>query len=321
MAKVTGGISPRRDIPPFSPVTLQAWFARRDDRNATGRRVVLWPDTFTNYFHSEVGVAAVEALEAAGFRVTMPTLHVCCGRPLYDFGMLDLARRYLERVVHELGDDIRDGVPVIGVEPSCVATFKDELPKMLPHDENARRLAKQTYHFADFLDQQAERWEPPRLDRKALLHGHCHHHATGGLRGEQKLLERMGVEVEALDSGCCGMAGSFGFVDEHYDVSMACGERVLLPKVREASPDTLVVADGFSCRTQIEQGDTGRRALHVAQVLKMAREHGPGGPSGSHPERGYLEPPSTNGHRPRVVAAALVGGALAAGAYAWRRST
>jgi Fe-S oxidoreductase len=281
--------------------------------------VVLWPDTFTNHFHADVGVAAVEALEHAGFRVAMPGGHVCCGRPLYDYGMLTLARRYLEKVIAEFRDDIRAGVPFVGVEPSCIAVFKDELPNLLPHDEDAKRLCKQAFHFAEFLGEHADGWVPPRLARKALLHGHCHHKATGGIDSEQKLLERMGVEVEALDSGCCGMAGGWGYEAGHYDVSVACGERVLLPKIREASRDTLVVADGFSCRSQIEQGGTGRHGLHLAQVLKLAREHGPSGPRGYYPERALAGAPRPAAARKILLAAALAGaGALALAA--WNRA-
>jgi Fe-S oxidoreductase len=162
---------------------------------------------------------------------------------------------------------------VVGIEPSCVAVFKDELPKLLALDEDAKRLAKQTFHLSELLAGRDD-YEPPALEGKALLHGHCHHKATGGIAPERELLERMGLEVEELDSGCCGMAGGWGYEPGHYDVSIACGERVLLPKVREASPETVVVADGFSCKSQIEQAGTGRRALHVAEVIKLARERG-----------------------------------------------
>jgi FAD/FMN-containing dehydrogenase/Fe-S oxidoreductase len=264
------GMAPEREMPEFAPVTFQKWFSNRGGPRVQGgkKKIVLWPDTFTNHFHPEIGVAAVEVLEAEGYRVEVPAGHVCCGRPLYDYGMLDTARRYLERMLELLREDIRAGVPVVGLEPSCVAVFKDELVKMLPHDEDARRLSEQTFHFAEFLDE--EGYEPPVLPGKALLHGHCHHKATGGISSEQKLLEAMLLEVEAPDSGCCGMAGSFGFEASHYDISIACGERVLLPEVRKAGPETVVVADGFSCRTQIQQGGTGRQAVHVAQVLQRA---------------------------------------------------
>ena len=186
--------------------------------------------------------------------------------------MLDLAQRYALRVVDHLREEIRAGTPVVGVEPSCVAVFKDDLRKLLTLDEDAERLAKQTFHLSEFLAHHG--YEPPALQGKALLHGHCHHKATGGTSAEKELLERMELEVEELDSGCCGMAGGWGYEPGHYEVSMACGERVLLPKVREASPETLIVSDGFSCRSQIEQGDTGRRGMHVAEVMKLARDRG-----------------------------------------------
>jgi FAD/FMN-containing dehydrogenase/Fe-S oxidoreductase len=311
LAKLAMGISQKREIPPFASPTLQEWFAKRPQRDGGGRRIVLWADTFTNYFQAQVGTAAVEALEDAGFHVVIPKLHLCCGRPLYDYGMLDLARRYAERVVEHLREDIRAGVPVVGIEPSCVAVFKDELPKLLTLDEDAERLAKQTFHLSEFLAR--EGYEPPQLQGRALLHGHCHHKATGGLSPEKELLEKMGLEVEELDSGCCGMAGGWGYEPGHYDVSMACGERVLLPKVREASPETLVVAGGFSCRSQIEQGGTGRGALHVAEVLALARGRGA---IPAYPERAVGGPAGR-----RLVLGALVlgAGAFLAGALAARR--
>ncbi|TMM20679.1 MAG: FAD-binding oxidoreductase [Actinobacteria bacterium] len=270
LVKAAMGVSQKRQVPPFSSPPFKQRFAERPQRNGGGRRVILWADTFTNYFHAPIGVAAAEALEHAGYHVVVPQLHLCCGRPLYDYGMLGRARRYAERVVDKLRDDIRAGTPVVGVEPSCIAVFKDELSKLMAFDEDAMRLSKQAFHLSEFLAK--EDYEPPQLRGKALLHGHCHHRATGGISSEKKLLETMGLDVEELDSGCCGMAGGWGYEPDHYDVSIACGERVLLPKVREAPAETLVVADGFSCRSQIEQTHTGREALHVAQVLKLARE-------------------------------------------------
>jgi len=152
--KLAAGMSQEREMPELAPLTLRDWFFRRGEQNQGGRKVILWPDTFNNYFHVEVGVAAVEALEAAGYRVVMPRGHLCCGRPLYDYGMLSPARRYLERVLDELRDDLRAGVPVIGIEPSCLAVFKDELPKLIPHDEDATRLCRQSFHFAEFLQKE-----------------------------------------------------------------------------------------------------------------------------------------------------------------------
>jgi FAD/FMN-containing dehydrogenase/Fe-S oxidoreductase len=285
MFKWAAGIHQKREVPPFAHVTLRDWFAERGPRGGGGRRVVFWADTFTNYLEPGVGIAAIEALEDAGFDVVVPSTHLCCGRPLYDYGMLDLAEAYLRKVLDRLRDDIRAGTPVVGVEPSCIAVFKDELVNLWPNDEDAQRLCTQAHHFGEFLATQAGDWEPPQLRRKVLLHGHCHHKATGGTGPEKKLLERMGADVEELDAGCCGMAGGWGYETGHYDVSVACGERMLLPKVREAAADTLVVADGFSCRSQIEQGDTGRRALHLGQALALARIYGPAGPPGAYPEQ------------------------------------
>jgi FAD/FMN-containing dehydrogenase/Fe-S oxidoreductase len=317
--KLTAGIHPKRHVPEFAPVTLKQWFARRPLRNGGGRRVILWADTFTNYLEPEVGITAVEALEDAGFHVVVPQGHLCCGRPLYDYGMLDLAEAYLKNVLRALRDEIRAGTPVVGIEPSCVAVFRDELIKLWPMNQDARRLAKQTDHFSAFLSKNAPDWEPPQLHRKALLHGHCHQKATGGTAPDKELLERMGVEVEELDAGCCGMAGGWGYEHGHYDVSIACGERVLLPKVRDAPRDTVVVTDGFSCRSQIEQGQTGRRALHAAQVLALAREFGPNGPPGPHPERAAPARPQPGAVRTASRAAVAVGVAAAAAGFTYVR--
>jgi FAD/FMN-containing dehydrogenase/Fe-S oxidoreductase len=314
LAKLAAGVHPDRQLPQFAPLTLREWYAQRGTDNPAGQKVILWPDTFTNHFHTEVGVAAVEALEDAGCRVVIPQGHLCCGRPLYDYGMLDLAARYLERVLDALRDEIRAGTPVVGAEPSCVAVFKDELLKMRPDDEDARRLAQQTYHLAEFL--QHVEYVPPPLSRKVVLHEHCHQHATGGVDPDRTLLEAMGLEVEVPESGCCGMAGAWGYERGHYDVSIACGERVLLPKVREVPADTLVVSAGFSCRSQIEQA-TERHALHVAQVIQLARDHGASGPSGPFPERAAAPKPSSSPSRRGAV---VVGVAAAAGVAVFARS-
>jgi Fe-S oxidoreductase len=237
--------------------------------------------------------------------VILPEGHVCCGRPLYDYGFLGLAERYLRRSLEQLREWYERGIPIVGLEPSCVAVFKDELLKLLPEDADAKRLAENTFHFAEFF----ERFDValPTLERKAFVWGHCHHKATGGIDPEVRLLEKMGVDVETLQAGCCGLAGSWGFEAGHHEVSMQCGEQGLLPRVRELDDETIVVADGFSCKTQIEEGDTGRRALHVAQVLKLAREHGEAGPRGPHPERLYYEvrPQRSLARRAARVAAAV----------------
>jgi FAD/FMN-containing dehydrogenase/Fe-S oxidoreductase len=320
LAKLTAGIDRRRPLPSFAPQTLQRWFAERGGaRNPDGRRVVLFPDTFNNHLHTNVGVACVEAIEAAGWHVVMPSGHVCCGRPLYDYGFLDAADRYLRHVLDVLREEIRAGTPVVGMEPSCLAVFKDELPKMLPHDDDAKRLAANVYHFGEFFT--TFDIAPPHLDREAVLWGHCHHRATGGVDPDQQVLERMGVSVESVSGGCCGLAGSWGFEDGKYDISMDCGEQALLPAVRASGADTLIIANGFSCKTQIADAGTGRRALHLAEVMAMAREHGSDGARNGQPAdwTPRRPRPSTRRRVWRVVlpAAALVA-AAAAGAAAVR---
>lgn len=233
------------------------------------RRVILWPDTFTNYFHPEIARAALEVLEEAGFQVSVPQAHLCCGRPLYDFGMLDHAKEYLTRIMQILGPEIDAGMPIVVLEPSCASVFRDELRGLFPQDQRATALRQNTFLLSEFLHTRAVAYKPPALHRKVLLHGHCHHKAVMSLNAEEAVLRSTGVELQSLDSGCCGMAGSFGFEREKYEVSRAVGERVLLPAVREASPQTLIVSDGFSCREQIAQL-TGRRAFHLAEILKLA---------------------------------------------------
>ena len=269
-AKRMAGIAKERDMPEFAKQTFKDWFAQRACPNPGADPVVLFADTFSNYLEPYVAQAAVEVLEAAGYRVVVPQKPLCCGRPLYDYGMLHLARRYLHSLVNGLLPWIREGVPVVGVEPSCVAVFRDELAAMLPEDLDANRLNMQTLTLSEFLEQHAPGFDMPRLDgQRAIVHGHCQQEAVMGMSAEQKVYERMGLDYEVLDSGCCGLAGSWGFEDGHYDLSVKIGERRLLPAVREAGESTLVVADGFSCRTQVGQL-TGRRPLHTAEIVKLA---------------------------------------------------
>jgi Fe-S oxidoreductase len=231
--------------------------------------VLLFPDTFTNHFHPDAARAAVQVLEAAGFAVRVPERPLCCGRPLYDFGMLDLARRQLRRLLATLGPALRAGVPLVGLEPSCLAVFRDELPNLLPGDADARLLAGGSFTLAELLAGHAGGWRPPPIGGRAIVQGHCHQQAVIGMEPDLALLRAAGVDAELLDAGCCGMAGAFGFEADHYQMAMAVGERRLLPAVRTADPDTLVLADGFSCRTQIEQA-TGRHPLHLAEALAAA---------------------------------------------------
>ena len=232
--------------------------------------VLLWADTFNNYFLPSTARAAVEVLETAGFRVIVPQANLCCGRPLYDFGMLDRAKSLLLQILDELAPEIEAGIPVVGLEPSCVAVFRDELVNLFPHDERAQALSRQTFLLSEFLEQKLGPDSTlPQLSRKALLHGHCHHKSIMKMTAEESLLHRLGVQFQSPAPGCCGMAGSFGFEHDKYEVSAAIGELELLPAVRNAPNDWLIIADGFSCREQIAQS-TGRHALHLAEVLQMA---------------------------------------------------
>ncbi len=238
-------------------------------RNDSIPSVLLWPDTFNNYFTPAPARAAVEVLEAAGYRVLVPRAHLCCGRPLYDFGLLDRAQSLLLEILDTLEPEIEAGIPIVGLEPSCVAVFRDELLNFFPHDSRAQKLARQTFLLSEFLDQQSGNAPLPQFPRKALLHGHCHHKSIMKMTTEESLLRRLGIDFTTPAPGCCGMAGSFGFHAEKYDVSAAIGELELLPAVRRAPADWLIIADGFSCREQIAQG-THRHALHLAEVLQMA---------------------------------------------------
>jgi len=315
LVKRAAGIAPSRDLPRFARVPFTTWFAGRRRRNIGRPRVLLWPDTFTNYFHPAIARSAVRVLESAGYEIVLPRQPLCCGRPLYDYGMLATARSWLHGIIDTLAEEIHAGIPVVALEPSCAAVFRDELRNMLPYDEDARRLSSNTWLLSEFLERHADGWERPRLRRRALVHAHCHHRAVMTFDAEMRLLESLGLETELLDSGCCGMAGGFGFEAEHVQVSVKAGERVLMPAVRRAAADTLIVADGFSCREQIAQL-TDRRALHLAQVLDMALRDGPHGVRGR-PENSRIavEQLATLEPAQIITAAALVG----AGVFLARR--
>jgi FAD/FMN-containing dehydrogenase/Fe-S oxidoreductase len=309
IAKFAAGVSPHRTIHAFAPQTFRDWFNKtRTTRNnaetntiyagnklgkgtaseacrersrrlpssgkETGalvpegqQEVLLWPDTFNNYFSPHIAKAAVEVLEHAGFRVRIPRVPLCCGRPLYDFGFLNRAKALLKKVLDQLEPQIAAGIPIVGLEPSCIAVFRDELCNLFPNDPRARALSQQTFLLSEFLEN--HQVPLPRMNRCALLHGHCHHKSLMKMTAEESLLHRLGVDFQSPAPGCCGMAGSFGFEHDKYKISAAIGELELLPAVRNASPDCLIIADGFSCREQIAQL-TPRRALHLAEVLQMS---------------------------------------------------
>jgi FAD/FMN-containing dehydrogenase/Fe-S oxidoreductase len=275
-AKRAAGIAPERTLPQFAPVTFRQWFRRRGPRNSGKPPVILWADTFNNYFHPRVAAAATEVLEDAGFFVRVPRAPLCCGRPLYDYGFLDAANNLLGGVLTHLRPAIEAGVPVVGLEPSCLAVFRDEMLDLRPNDEDAKRLHGQVFTLAEFLLRHD--YKPPRLEREIAVHGHCHQKAIVSLNAEKRLFEAMGAKPEILDDGCCGMAGSFGFEPHKYELSRQIFEQKLGPHLRAFPADRLVLADGFSCKTQIAQ-ETGQRPLHLAELLRMA-QRGDGLPEG-----------------------------------------
>jgi FAD/FMN-containing dehydrogenase/Fe-S oxidoreductase len=272
LAKRTGGIAREREIPRFARQRFSQWYARRGSRAAEGQRVILWPDTFTDNFHPDVARAAVAVLERAGYQVEVPAQPLCCGLTWISTGQLGVASRVLRRTIRHLLPALRAGVPVVVLEPSCAAVFRSDAAELLGTDQ-ARLLASRTRTLAELLTESA--WPPPGLQQdlagrmtvRAIAQVHCHQHAVLGFGPDQELLKRCGVDVAVLDSGCCGLAGNFGFERGHYDVSAACAERGLWPAARAADPDTVLLADGFSCRTQLAAGHTGREGLHLAQLL------------------------------------------------------
>ncbi len=277
LVKRLGGVAPERDLPALAPGTFRSWWrarngAGRQPSHASGARtVVLWPDTFTDHLCPDVGRAAVRVLEAAGLRVTVPPRQLCCGLTYVSTGQLDRARAVMRRALD--GMERAAGLPVVVLEPSCAAALRADLPELLPDDPRAAALASSVRTFAQALEEYAPHWRPPVIGRPVAGQTHCHQHAVLGDAAERRLRERAGL-TGPLSGGCCGLAGNFGFERGHYDVSVACAEEQLLPSVRDAARGTELLADGFSCRTQLEQL-AGRRARHLAEVLAEALAEGP----------------------------------------------
>ena len=341
IAKAVAGIPHQRTIPAFAPETFKQWFFHRKQERFEGERlsaapkasanmdgalapetgappVLLWADTFNNYFLPSTARAATDVLEAAGFRVVVPRANLCCGRPLYDFGMLDRAESLLLDILDELQPEIEAEVPIVGLEPSCVAVFRDELVNLFPHDERARALSKQTFLLSEFMEQTNATVKLPHLKRKALIHGHCHHKSIMKMTAEESVLKHIGIDFTQPAPGCCGMAGSFGFEHDKYAVSAAIGELELLPAVRRAPSDWLIIADGFSCREQIAHG-TGRHALHLAEVLQMALESSYDAPT-PYPETALVRQRQEEVRGSMQRAAIGVGAVAASGLLLWAAS-
>jgi FAD/FMN-containing dehydrogenase/Fe-S oxidoreductase len=272
------GIEPR-EAPLFAGGSLQRWHRRQVEAgSAPGRRqadargtVMLWPDTFTNYFHPHVGRAAVSVLEQAGWAVDIPAEPLCCGLTWISTGQLRTGKRILGRTIARVAEHVRSGGFVVGLEPSCTTVFRSDATELFPDDQDVHRLRDHTLTLAELLTQHTPGWQPPRVDREVLAQVHCHQHAVLGWDAEAELLKAAGAQAEPLGSGCCGLAGNFGFQRGHGDMSRALAERVLLPRVREAALSAVVLADGFSCRTQIHELDSdGREAMHLAELLADA---------------------------------------------------
>ncbi|MCB8907978.1 FAD-binding and (Fe-S)-binding domain-containing protein [Streptomyces sp. NPDC056664] len=268
------GVTPERTMPRVAEGTFTAWFAER--ASSRPPEVTLWPDTFTDHLAPEVGRAAVRVLEAAGLGVALPQGRVCCGLTYVSTGQLGAARRVMRRTLDVMeGGGERPVGPtglVVVLEPSCAATLRTDLPELLPDDPRAARLAASVRTFAEALETLAPDWEPPRLDRPVTGQTHCHQHAVLGDAADRRLRERAGLTGD-LAGGCCGLAGNFGFEPGHYEVSVKCAEDQLLPALRDAAPEAAVLADGFSCRTQM--GDlAGVRGRHLAEVLAEGVDEG-----------------------------------------------
>ncbi|MEU0114910.1 FAD-binding and (Fe-S)-binding domain-containing protein [Streptomyces bobili] len=298
VAKRVGGIAVEREIPRLAGETFSGWWRGRRTGSGSGRLVVLWPDTFTEHLSPSVGQAAVRVLEAAGLRVALPpTLRmrgrpvgdgasrsaaalltarrgrVCCGLTYVSTGQLDHARVVLRRTLDLMEPVLETDAPVVVLEPSCAAALRSDLPELLHDDPRAARLAARVLTFAETLERHAPGWRPPRLDRPAVGQTHCHQHAVLGDTADRRLREAAGLAGD-LTGGCCGLAGNFGFEEGHFEVSATCAEEALLPSVRAADPSAVVLADGFSCRTQLEQL-AGVRGRHLAEVLAEGLDGGP----------------------------------------------
>ncbi|MEU9986172.1 FAD-binding and (Fe-S)-binding domain-containing protein [Streptomyces sp. NPDC048045] len=273
-ARRLGGIAAQREIPAIAREPFSRWWRHRQ-RRTTGDLLVLWPDTFTEHLSPSVGQAAVRVLEDAGLRVELPPSRpvggqVCCGLTYVSTGQLDRARRVLRRTLDLMEPVLRRGVPVVVLEPSCAAALRGDLPELLHDDPRAPLLASAVLTFAEALERHAPGWTPPAVDRPVAGQTHCHQHAVLGDGADRALRAAAGLTGE-LSGGCCGLAGNFGFEQGHFEVSKSCAEEQLLPSVRQAPKDALILADGFSCRTQLEQL-AGIRGRHLAEVLAEALE-------------------------------------------------
>ncbi|MEV6793471.1 FAD-linked oxidase C-terminal domain-containing protein [Streptomyces sp. NPDC051320] len=315
--KALAGVAAAREAPVFAQESFVQWWQRRQVEEpdpADPRTVVVWPDTFSNYFHPDIAKSAVRVLEDAGFRVAVPTEAVCCSLTWISTGQLATAKRVLRRTLDVLRPWIEAGTPVIGLEPSCTAVFRADAPELMPDDQDVQRLSQKFLTFSELLLNHApDGWQPPNLTRSATVQTHCHQHAVLKDDADRELMRRAGIDADVLDEGCCGLAGNFGFEQGHHDLSMTIAEQGVLPAVRDTAPGALVLADGFSCRTQIEQGGSGRRAMHLAEALALGLD---GHLPVEHPER-LLARPQASASDARLVAAGAASALAATAALAY----
>ncbi|MEE4545458.1 FAD-binding and (Fe-S)-binding domain-containing protein [Streptomyces sp. V4-01] len=295
LLKRIGGLARERELPELASETFTRWWSARNTNGLTAEAaeptVVLWPDTFTEHLSPASGRAAVRVLEAAGLRVVTPPQAVCCGLTWVSTGQLGHAKAVMRRTLDRLEPLLDAGLPLVVLEPSCAAALRADLPELLgPGEPRAARLAASVRTFAETLEEFAPGWRPPRIDRAVAGQTHCHQHAVLGDAADRRLRERAGLTGE-LTGGCCGLAGNFGFERGHFEVSQACAQEALLPALRAAAPGTAVLADGFSCRTQIAQLG-GVRARHLAEVLAEGLD---GQPPEPRPES---EPPESSERAP-----------------------
>jgi Fe-S oxidoreductase len=306
LAKTVAGVPLKRQIPAFAAQTFRAWFRGRKSSSRNGRKVLLWADTFNNYFMPETAQAAVEVLEDAGCKVEILDQHLCCGRPLYDYGFLDMAKSYLQRNLTALAPHLATNTPMVVLEPSCCSVFRDEMRNLFPESVEAKQVAENTFTLSEFFEKKFPEYHPPKVKRNAIVHGHCHHKAVLQMKDEKSLMKKALLDHRVLESGCCGMAGAFGYEKDKYEVSIACGERSLLPEVRKAPVSTVIVADGFSCKEQIAQ-ETNRHALHLVEVLRLGLGSGKNHVPSMYPED-YFVRPRQKAQKKSMLRGAIIGG-------------
>lgn len=268
VGRLLAGVDRRRELPQFAPRTFRQWFASHPP--AAGRPVLLWVDTFTDHFTPQVGVAAVQVLEQAGYAVRIPDRKLCCGLTMIATGQLDTARRVLRRSIADLAPHAAAGLPIVGLEPSCTAVFRGDAAELLGATPEVTSVAGAARTLAELLTETPD-WTPPPLGGAPIVaQPHCHHRSVMGWSADRELLGRAGAAVHAVE-GCCGLAGNFGVERGHYETSVLVAETALLPAVRAAGPDTALLTDGFSCRTQLDQL-TGRKGVHLAELLAAAND-------------------------------------------------